>query len=424
MEAIPSAGGPPTSSRRYGAPAGGQGEAVATAASREPLPPSRAVEPGGSRVLVLSAPVGESHGAMARALAAGLRAADPAGHVDVVNDFATLGPVLRRVLDRGFRFHLDRVGWSYDLAYRLFTGLPPARAAGEAALRALGGRSLRRLVEEVDPDVVVSTYPVMNPVLAGLRRRGRLEIPVCALVGPLAGHEFWAQRGIDLHLAVHPEAVPAIERLAGPGTTRVVRPPVDPAFYEPRSSREARLALGLSAAPVIVVCGGGWGAGDLEGATEVALGVEAAQVVTVAGRNDHKRERLERRFAGEPRVRVLGFTDRMSDLLAAADALVTATAGTSVLEARLRGCPAVCYGFFIGHVRENTAAMAELGHVRRASEREELAGALRAALAGGRRPAPDLEGLPSAAELTLELAGGRPADRAGGRALAGARAID
>jgi UDP-N-acetylglucosamine:LPS N-acetylglucosamine transferase len=103
-------------------------------------------------------------------------------------------------------------------------------------------------------------------------------------------------------------------------------------------------------------------------------------------------------------VRVLGFTQRMRDLLARADAFVSTTAGTSCIEARLCGCPTVCYGFTIGHVRDNTAALQRLGLARVARRRDELARAIEQALAEGRHQRPDVRELPSAAELTVELA--------------------
>ena len=62
-------------------------------------------------------------------------------------------------------------------------------------------------------------------------------------------------------------------------------------------------------------------------------------------------------FGDEPRLRVMGFTDRMGDVLAAADALVHSSAGLTVLEAIIRGCPVVSYGFGYGHVRASNAAL-------------------------------------------------------------------
>ena len=45
---------------------------------------------------------------------------------------------------------------------------------------------------------------------------------------------------------------------------------------------------------------------------------------------------------------MIGFTEQMSDWMAAADAMVHSTAGLTVLEAHIRGCPVVSYGFSAG----------------------------------------------------------------------------
>lgn len=357
------------------------------------------------RALIISADVGESHTAMARALACGLEARDDVGAVTVLTDFEVLGPVLAQVLPSGFEFHLGRVKWSYDLAYRLFTRVGAARRFGEGALYALGGSALAATIERHRPDVVVSTYPVMNPVLGRLRVAGRLACPVATVVGPLGGLGFWTHPGLDLHMLQYPEAVPAVERLAGTGTARPVRPLVREEFLDAPTHDAARAQLGIAAgAKVVLISGGGWGAGDLAGATDACLELPAVEVIAVTGRNEPARAALADRYASEPRVRVLGFTEQMRELLGAADAFVSATAGLSCIEARLCGCPTICYGFAFGHVRDNTRALAGAGLARIARTPRELAGEVRGALAAGRRPSRTLQGLPTAAELTVALA--------------------
>jgi hypothetical protein len=152
----------------------------------------------------------------------------------------------------------------------------------------------------------------------------------------------------------------------------------------------------------VLVSGGGWGIGDLVGAVEDALAIEGSTVLCLSGHNERATARLQRRFGAEPRVRLLGFTDRMSDLLAAADALVHSTAGLTVLEAQIRGCPVVSYGFAVGHVAANNRAYERFGLARVARSRGELASALREAVAS--RPEPDLSfaSLPSPATLAIE----------------------
>ena len=57
----------------------------------------------------------------------------------------------------------------------------------------------------------------------------------------------------------------------------------------------------------------------------------------------------------------MGFTDRMGDVLAAADALIHSSAGLTVLEAIIRGCPVISYGFGVGHVRASNRALERFG---------------------------------------------------------------
>ena len=96
---------------------------------------------------------------------------------------------------------------------------------------------------------------------------------------------------------------------------------------------------------------------------------------------------------------MLGFTEEMAELLAAADVLIDSTVGVTCLEALACGRPIVVYGAAPGHSRDNARMLETLGLGRSARSAPELAAALRDALAGG-EPAAVPTG-PSAAPLIL-----------------------
>jgi UDP-N-acetylglucosamine:LPS N-acetylglucosamine transferase len=96
----------------------------------------------------------------------------------------------------------------------------------------------------------------------------------------------------------------------------------------------------------------------------------------------------------------------MGDWLAAADVLVHSTAGLTVLEAIVRGCAVVSYGWGHGHVRANNRAYQRLGLAQVARTRPELAAALRRALMERAPSDAGYAGLTSAASAVLELARG------------------
>jgi processive 1,2-diacylglycerol beta-glucosyltransferase len=332
------------------------------------------------RVLVLSADVGEGHVAAARALTEGLR---ELGAVEVVarDGLGAFGIVLRHLIRDGYRWQLRWAPWTYDGMYWMVTHLRPARAVGASVLAAAGQRRLRRLVRREDPDVVVSTHPALTCVLGHMRLRRRLGVPVCAAITDLADYSFWSHRGADLHLVMHESAIACVERVAGAGSAALVRPLVAARFLTVADRGAARDRLELCAAGrVVVVSGGGWGVGDLAGAVEVALAIDETTVVALAGRNEPLRAALQARFAGDARVRVWGFTERMPELLAAADVTIHSTGGMTSLEALTCGCPLIAYGSSIGHIRVHNRTMAALGLITVADSRDQLAAALQRTL--------------------------------------------
>ena len=355
------------------------------------------------QILIISADIGEGHDLPARAVAREFHDEDPDAQVSIVNGLPAMGWFLTRTLRENSAFMFRWIPWWFDFQYRLFMYFAPTRWLARTGLRLFGGRGLMRLIRAHNPDVIVSTYPGVTAVLGELRLRGRLKVPCYSSITDLAGLHFWAHRGIDLHFITHPESAEEVEQIAGPGSVRWAKPPTSPSFLAMRSRDDARRALGLPLGPrVIAVSGGGWGVGDLLGATNAALTAQPdAIVLCLCGRNDKLRARVAKHLAGEPRLRLMGFTDRMGDVLAASDALIHSSAGLTVLEAIIRGCPVISYGFGYGHVRASNHALERFGLAQVARSAAELPAALEVALAHRPDPDPSFARRPSTASLIM-----------------------
>ena len=89
--------------------------------------------------------------------------------------------------------------------------------------------------------------------------------------------------------------------------------------------------------------------------------------------------------------------------MAAADAMVHATAGLTVLEAHIRGCPVVSYGFSAGHLRANNAAFERFGLAEVARSEHELESVLRHVTRERRSPDSSFASLPSIASRVLTV---------------------
>lgn len=333
------------------------------------------------RVLVLSASMGAGHDGAAREFVRRLQAQ---GHDTRMHDVLEAAPLgIGRFVRSGYEQELRRMPWMYEFTYRLCEVVALLTIPVGWLVNLLATRGIRRWIDDFNPDVVVSTYPLASVVLGRLRRRGTLTVPAVTFVTDFAVHPLWTTRGIDLHLAVHAtSAMRAAEQAHGPA--RALGPLVPDRFTTERPSKaDARRVLGIERDErVALVVAGSWGVGDVE-RTFHALGAAGYVPLTVCGNNDDLRRSLEAFGTGH----IVGWTDDMPTMMAAADVLVQNAGGLTCMEAFAAGVPVVTYRPIPGHGRENALDMERAGVAAFARTTAELKPALDNAAfgVGGRR---------------------------------------
>ncbi len=193
-------------------------------------------------------------------------------------------------------------------------------------------RLSRRLEERVNafvPHAVIATQMGPAALLAAIRYRRRLRLPLIAVPTDFGLHEFWLQRGVDCFCVAH-ETVTR-PGLPGERLVRVTGLPLMPGFRHLPVRQAARAALGLCLElPVVLVAGGGLGIGVRELSERIVAEVPGVIVIAVNGRKNEPP-------AGEqlwPPGRLIqyGWTDRMPMLLCAADLVVGKPGGLTVAE--------------------------------------------------------------------------------------------
>jgi UDP-N-acetylglucosamine:LPS N-acetylglucosamine transferase len=339
----------------------------------------------------------------------GLLAARPDAVVETRDAVAEAGGIVAKLVGQEAPLQKRWLNWFFDIEYRLLFRFAPVRGFITWLGTQIGRPTVTRIVAETTPDVIVSTYPGTTEVLGRLRRHGHVSVPVVSAITDLSALRLWASRGVDLHLITHQESEPEVRSIA-PGSRIVwARGMTSPAFDVPVDTNEARDELGLPReGGIVIVSGGGWGVGDIAGAIATALSIaEVATVVVLCGRSEALKARLANRFGREPRVQLWGFTEQMSELMGAADVLVHSTAGLTVLEAWIRGCRPISYGWGVAHIRLNNEAFERFGIAEVAPNRAALRPAIERALAQPRVPHPEYGEQPSAADEVLALVGER-----------------
>jgi len=274
-----------------------------------------------------------------------------------------------RLVRFGYWAELRYAPWSYDATYRLWYRLPFFVGPLAALINLLTHRKILRWVRESKADVVVSTYPMASLVLGQARQKGRLKIPVATFITDFAVHPLWTHPGVDLHLCVHPQAAEAAAARSGRAAT-APGPMVPDRFHADLPNRAtARKSLGLdNDEQLVLVVAGAWGIGDVSTTFDKILESGRYTPLAVCGNNERLRKKLLTRNGGH----VLGWTDEMPTLMAAADALVQNAGGLTCMEAFAAGLPVVSFEAIAGHGIDNAEQMADAGVAAYAAHEDEL----------------------------------------------------
>ncbi len=316
--------------------------------------------------------MGAGHDGAAKELASRL-AAD--GHEAEVRDLLDAAPLrIGRLLRRGYEFELRHVPSAYDATYRIWYRLPWLCPIVSWLVCILTRRRVLRWVRRSEAQVAVSTYPLATLCLGRMRSIGRLRIPALNFITDFGVHPLWVHKGIDLNLAVHRGPADVARRHSGRPSFAcgpLVADGYDPTLAASPEAREsARRELGLQPADrAVLIVAGSWGVGSVEATFRAVVRTRRYVPVVVCGRDETLKGRLERIATTEQgRSVVLGWTDRMPELMAGCDALVENAGGLTSLEALRIGLPVVSHDPIAGHGRENTAAMAAAGISRLAGD--------------------------------------------------------
>ncbi|MBV8244922.1 MAG: hypothetical protein JOZ38_03290 [Candidatus Eremiobacteraeota bacterium] len=267
-------------------------------------------------------------------------------------------------------FPLTQLGFAYSTALRY---APPVYGAlyyatnGRRRYKALVRfceplyrERLRDLFTAYVPDVIVSVHPLLNHAALRARSDARMtHVPLVTVITDLGKvHESWLTPEADAVVVPAREVYDrALTRGIDPARLRLLGQPIHPSFEDVTASKaELRAQLGLpSAGFITLLMAGGEGGGKLLQTTlALAKAHMHMHMVVVCGRNLTLKAKLEELAPGlATPMTVLGYTDKIPQLMRAADLLVTKAGPGSLAEANVAQIPSVVYDYVPGQERGN-----------------------------------------------------------------------
>ena len=282
------------------------------------------------RALILSGRFGKGHDTVAEATATVLESIDVESKI--IDCIELLGGPGSQIGERVFRTILDRPP-VYDAFH--FNQLRPgrwlARRLDEASLRVMWPRFVE-VCEEFRPDLILSVF-ASGAAAASRYKAEHPEVTTAVFITDAAAHAMWVHPGTDVFMVPSTLGELAVRRYEAGAHVCHVTHPTRPAFYDAPSKAEARAGLGIPIdARCVLLMSGAWGVGPVAPCAQ-ALADDGSWVLAVAGSNAKLAGRLRRLADHHPHIIPFGFTDRVPELMAACDVVVSSP-GDTCREAR------------------------------------------------------------------------------------------
>ncbi|HWR38673.1 MAG TPA: glycosyltransferase [Patescibacteria group bacterium] len=262
-------------------------------------------------------------------------------------------------------------GFLYRLSQKPFWGSLFCRLTA-----AIMQHSVRQLLADQKPDIILCTHPFPCGGAAELRRRGCLNVPVAAVITDFVVHRLWVYNEVTHYFVATPTLKVTLEQTAASHQyIQATGIPVHERFSHFLSRSEACSQLDLNPTRrTILLMGGSLG---LDALQTVLLHLnrltDPFNIIAVAGTNDALRQKLERTATQSPhQVKILGYTQEIPLLMSAADLLITKPGALTISEALVKGLPMLLYQALPGQEEDNAAYLTASGAACWATTEQEL----------------------------------------------------
>ena len=350
------------------------------------------------KVLIMSASTGGGHNRAARAIKEELESRTIDGmsiECEIVDSLKLVNNTMDKLISRGYEKSAIYTPKAYGSVYRFSeTSIVSKNEFKTNPLTSLMARKFKHLLNECKADLIIGTHPFPMIALSTLKKNKNphslikaenlhksnyIDIPpMISVLTDYTTHSTWIQNEIDYYIVGH-EYVKELLAYEGVNSKKIKAfgIPVEKSFLKHRNKDTVLKEFGLSPNKLtILLMGGSFGAGNIKETLEELLAVDRDfQILVITGKNEHLKDKLSKMLDStvhNKKVCLLGYTDKMNDILSSIDVLISKPGGLTTTEALLNNVPMIVPYFIPGQEEENLDFLTNCGAALRTTKKYSL----------------------------------------------------
>ena len=273
-----------------------------------------------------------------------------------------LTPVLKKLYLYSFSYFRDIYGYLY------YAG---SNQSDISIYRYFSYDYLKRLVKEIEPDIIVSTFP--TPALSLLKNK---KIPIVNIITDYRFHKSWLTKGAFRYYVATDDTEKELLKLGvEKNKIRKFGIPIAEKFDDNFDTDSWLKDNGLSITKNTVLLS----AGAFGVSTDFTMLIEQlkkmrndVQVVVICGKNMNLKKELEYKYSGDKGVKIFGYTENMYEWMKSSSVLITKAGGVTISEALASNIPLILFNPVPGQEMENARYFKKHNMAKIAKSQEEV----------------------------------------------------
>lgn len=309
------------------------------------------------KILILSAATGGGHLRASHAIEKYIMENSTGNEVSVIDALKSINVVLDKTVCEGYHFLATKTPKVFGQLYRK-TNEDSILNNLMTRFTSVFSQKLIPLMEEQNPDVIISTHPFVTEMVSHLKGKKVVSAPLICLMTDYGPHRAWIADHVDAYIVSTPDMIPPMQAMGV--RKELIYPfgiPVGDVFFTKGEEKSAILTkLGMEPeVPTILIMAGSFGVTNIMNIYKDLIKLPTEfQIIIITGRN----QKLYEAFTSviehsTKKTKLVFFTDEVENYMHASDLIITKPGGLTVSEALACNIPLAVFDAIPGQEEDN-----------------------------------------------------------------------
>lgn len=306
-------------------------------------------------ILFLSVSIGAGHKKAAEALKEAVLNKYPNSKAVIIDTLKYISPIIDKVIVGGYLNTLKSTPQIYKKIYDISESRETVYGFSKS-INNLMSFKLHKLITEYRPALIVCTHPFPLQMIANLKSKGKVSVPLAAVLTDFVIHPFWMHNEVNAYIVAN-EAMKyeMIKKGIKKDLIYPVGIPLSSKFIEKKLKNEVLEKLSFKEnIPTFLIMGGSLGFGKIKNIFISLLNLKnEVQIIVITGKNKKLKISLEAICKNRSNIKILSFTNRVAEIMDISDFIITKPGGMTISEALVKKLPIIIISPIPGQEERN-----------------------------------------------------------------------